>query len=242
MAFRAHINRWFIINALATALLLLAGGSTSFAGILAGLSSTNFAFNGSVGGEPGHDAGYWRGSDSYSGVGGTYSNTVEFAVFEPGGSFGLFLGQPDPTSGVEWVYAFQARIDSDLSGTGLFALNAGFDTGAGVNSIGWVSGTGDDSPSVGLFNVNSAEWNWGSFAFTTGDVSDVLYYTSSFAPKKDFTSTESAIGDQGQSLVNKFASPSDLLTPDSVIPEPTSALLFIAGSVLLAFGKRRRSR
>jgi len=242
MAYRAHIDRWFITNALATALLLLIGISSTFAGTLAGLSSTDFAFNGSVGGEPGHDAGYWRGSDSYSGVGTTYSNTVEFAVFEPGGSFGSFLGQPDPTSGVEWVYAFQVLLDSDSSGAGLFALNAGFDTGAGVNSIGWVPGTGDDTPTSGLFNITSAEWNWTSFSLTAGDVSDIVYYTSSFAPKKDFTSTESVIGDQGQSLVNQFASPSDLLTPDAVIPEPSSALLFIAGSVLLAFRKRSKSR
>ncbi len=235
MTFQPHSSRWLAVCVLVAVLLLLAGSLPAFAGSFAGLAVTNFAFNGTVNTQPGHDSGYWRGGDSYGGVASLYSNTVEFAVFAPGGSFGSFLGQTDPTSGTEWVYAFQVQLDADTYGMGLFALNAGLDTGAGVNTISWVSGTGDASPSTALFNVNSAEWNWTSPVLGLGDFSDVLYYTSNFAPQKDFTSTEANVtGDQGQSLPKKFASP-------SAVPEPASVLLVFAGLMSLAVGRWRRT-
>jgi hypothetical protein len=211
--------------------VLLTFNITSFAdaGPLAGLSSTPFAFN--DGG--GQTAGAWQNSEVVQGVafaGTGFQGTVEYAVFAPGLDFGDFLGDPDPTGGGEWVYAFQSRLDGDNDGVGLESLLAGFDLGAPVNLLGSVAGTGDVGTSSAFYNATSAQWNWTALS-AVGLVSDVLYYTSPFSPKRDMVSVKAGFfADAGQSSFDGFASP---------IPEPGSLLLVVVAAALVV---ARRSR
>jgi len=232
MTFRITIHR-FTIAASTAVMLMLSGGSFVDAGPLAGLSTTGSAFSGVVNGQTGQNAGAWQNSEVVLGGGFAstgFAATIEYAVFAPGPSFGNFLGGPDPTGGTEWVYAFQARLDGDTFSVGLESLLAGFDLGAAVGPIGSVAGTGDVAVSGAFFNATSAQWNWPAATLSVGEVSDVLYYTSPFAPQRDQVSAKAGfVADAGQSSADGFASP---------IPEPASFLLLGAAGVLLAVRRR----
>jgi hypothetical protein len=204
------------------------------AGPLAGLPTTPFAFSGIVNGQTGQNAGAWQNSEVVQGGGFVstgFEVTVEYAVFAPGSDFGDFLAAADPTGGTEWVYAFQVRLDGDNFGAGQESLLTGFDLGAAVNLIGSVAGTGDEATSAAFFNATSAQWDWPASTLTVGETSDVLYYTSPFAPKRDMVTVKAGFfADAGQSSTDGFASP---------VPEPVSILLI--GTAGMLFLVRRRS-
>ncbi len=207
------------------------------------LATTNNAFSGTVNGVPGHDAGFWRGSEIINGF-DSLSVEVDFAVFAPGSGFDDFLsgafGVNDPTDGTKFVYAFQANTLSDDNGFGVFppaglsVLFSGYDPGEDADIVlqGAVAGTGA-VPAGYELNNTSAEYNWSPSIDALG-TSAVVYYTSPFAPQKDGVSVGSGNGDAGQSGLESFASPSN------VIPEPSS-LLLLAGGVAIVLLRRLRS-
>lgn len=215
---------------------------TAFAahGCLAGtLSTTNFAFSGTVDGIPGHDGGVWRGHEVVnSAIFFGTSVDVDFAVFAPGSSFGDYLslnfGAADPTDGTKFVYAFQVEtITTDLGGSGFDAMNTGYDSDEQPDIVqqGVVAGTGSMTSSFHL-NTSSAEFDWSGGMLTPAS-SGVVFYTSPFAPQPDGVNISSAGGDVGQSGFTSFASPSSI-----IIPEPSS-IAILSGGLLLALIRRR---
>ncbi len=219
--------------------LLIVGPATAVrAAILPGaLASASEALN-----PGGPDAGFWRGSHGLSGstIYGSITGTGDFAVFGPGGNFQAFLDSnygggtyTDPTGGAEYIYAFQFE---SISGNPIETLNAGFDQGANLGSLGApqsLAVSGDVGPASTIFNDSSAQWDFNAAPVANGEVSDVLFYSSELGPKPDKLSLDAVFGlvfaDSGET---DFASPSE-------IPEPTSALIMVIGTVLgLLVGRR----
>jgi hypothetical protein len=228
-----------------------------YAGVEAGpLATTDSAFFGVINNEDGlqngHDGGYWRGTETLLGDFATFTATVDFAVFAPGASFGDFLsdeyGLSDPTSGFEWVYAFQTTGDgSDFPGGDVSRLNAGYDAGEIVTGPagsgpgfppGEVALAGGVTTTSSLLQGSSSDWLWDS-GLADLENSNILYYTSAFAPKKDKVTVLSAF-DSKTSEPQDFASPSNVIH-DFEIPEPTSLALAVSLFTILVSGRRRRS-
>ncbi|MCA9101744.1 MAG: PEP-CTERM sorting domain-containing protein [Pirellulales bacterium] len=227
---RTRGNNTLAIIAALTVVTALAASTQALAGPLA---TTGDALS-----PGGPDSGYWRGSHQL--VGGTFAGTVDFAVFAPG-DFQSYLdttygggAYADPTGGAEYIYAFQFSSDS---GSTIQRLNAGYDLGADIGSLaapGYFAGSGDTSPVSTAYNSTSAVWSWGFGAsVANGQTSDLLFYSSNWAPKPDFTTLGAQyLLDQADSGPNDYASPA--------IPEPTSLFSLIIALVGFAAATSRR--
>jgi hypothetical protein len=125
------------ISTLATALAVvavLATGTNALAVPVGALATTADALN-----TDGPDGGFWRGSHLLTGGNATFTGTLDFAVFGPG-DFQTYLDgvygggtYTDPTGDAEYIYAYQFRSDS---GATIQTLNAGYDLGADIGSLG----------------------------------------------------------------------------------------------------------
>jgi hypothetical protein len=236
---RNHITT---VAALAVIAVLAVGnvlsvGNTALAVPVGALATSPDALN-----TDGPDAGFWRGSQEMVGSQLTFSGQADFAVFGPG-SFQSFLdatygggAHSDPTGGSEYIYAFQFRSDS---GEPIQTLNAGYDLGADLGSLGaptGAAGSGDTAPNSTAFNSTSARWDWGfGDSVANGQTSDVLFYSSNRPPQPDFVTLGAKfLLDQADSDLPNFASPS--------IPEPASLISMMIALVSMGLVAGRRNR
>lgn len=174
-----------------------------------------------------------------------YAADVEYCVYAPGDAFAeSWPGATDPSNGEHFVYTYQIFNDLDPypsflppwpEATGhvdtlTVGINGGDEQAANDGSI---SGSGDKAPTYRNINPTSVLWQFlngvgGTNQINLGDVSDVLLFTSPFAPEWDSATLS------GQLIDTEYL--------PSPMPEPmTLGLLALAlGAAALLRTRRRR--
>jgi hypothetical protein len=164
------------------------------------------------------------------------SATVEYAVYAPGQfANSAALGFPtDPSGGTDYVYAYEVYATSPAVKDLTVQTTAGAVPPSSTNIGDWMAADGGLS-ATGVFNLSAdlsrvanAKWTRSTGILNTH--SDVLYFTSAFAPH---LATASISG--GGSLVATGQLPSP-------IPEPTAAALAAITAVCLLGAMRVRRR
>jgi len=185
----------------------------------------------------------WQGSASFLGSNGPniLDANVEFAVYAPGSfSTSSALGFPaDPSGGASYVYAYE--IFNDLEGNAkVTSLSVHLEPGSFPANITDFPGT----PELGLAPAidqfvpagnpkTSAKWSYVN-NFSTGLHSDILVFTSPFAPH-----------DVLASMIGGSATGASALLP-SPVPEPAtivlacSALLMLCSARLIGRARGKR--
>jgi hypothetical protein len=183
----------------------------------------------------------WQGSTLFSDSNGGFNLVVdiEYAVYAPG-QFGssAALGLPaDPSGGADFVYAYQALNNVNLSTTNLINLSVGLTPGTipnGSTNIGFVPGFGLN-PNVDQFipagdPKTSARWTWAVPLLNPGINSTVVYFTSPYGPGLLLSSITG-----GHATLDSTALPSP-------VPEPSTLLLAaIAAACLFGVKLSRNS-
>jgi hypothetical protein len=187
-------------------LVVLVAASTAPAGVL---NTSPFAMSG------------FTGTQSFSGavVIWTVNASVDYAVFAPG-QFDLEFGAgSDPSAGAHYVYAYQ--LMNTGSSEPIVEMTVGLDGDEIMGSVGFLAGANVDPSSSTFPGPTSARWEFGPGALPTGLMSDILFFTSAYAPEFD------------SATVKATASASNPV-PSPAIPEPfTVSLLMVGGGVLL---------
>ena len=207
------------------------------------LSTTGHALNNGSG----PDGGIWRGSENYSGTlfFDSVDADVEFAVFAPG-DFQSFLDENsinfvDPAPG-EFIYAYQIL---NIAGgtTGVTGLSVGLDGNEALGAIAptfipVAAGYGTYSPAPiqdpggtggGPGVTTSSVWN--PLAFTPGEASGILFYSSPDGPELGYSTVNGGIAAQQKAL--------SLPNP---VPEPTTLLFAVMGFALMNYSARDSRR
>lgn len=204
------------------------------------LATSNLAFADGFG----PDAGRWRGAVAIAGAafGDVVVAEVDWAVFAHG-DFQLYLNgqgiaQADPSTVGELVYVYQ--ISSVTSATpGIDTLTVGVDPDDGRGTVLAPSfvATGQPTakaPTAGGDNTTSMAWFFVGTELQAGDTSDLLVFTSPFAPEFDFLQINS--GKAGPAVSPLVAS-----IGERPIPEPSSLALGLLASLGLT-ARRRKHR
>ena len=200
------------------------------AGLLLGDSN---AYNDGAGPWPGPvpPEGSWTGKAEFRAM--VFEADVEFCVYAPGDFDNSFPGQ-DPSTGTDYVYAYQIFNDLDFYPPPPFSgavrgLSVGINGGDEIiTHVGSIPGTGDQSPQSDDLNSSSVWWIFGdAYELDKGEISDILFFTTPGVPEWDYADMDGGFPDTGQ-----------LPSPQGA-PEPgTLALLAVAG-LLLKAGRRR---
>jgi hypothetical protein len=168
--------------------------------------------------------------------------TVEYSVYAPGQfSSSLALGNPaDPSFGADYVYAYEVFSSSvpfkDLTiatVSGSVPLSY-----AGTNHVDNVfAPNGGTAPDAEIFNVAispsriiNAKWTFSAGLPSGTGFSNILYFTSPFAPRFNTAS----ISGGGTNLASS--------TLPSPIPEPATVMLAAVAAACLLAARRFRSR
>ncbi len=189
--------------------------------------------------------GAWQGSHNFN-VPAVLDATVEYAVFAPGAGFQNYLDNnsivfADPAPG-EYTYAYQfTDISAAPAGISTFTVGLQGDEALGASGVTFVPAAAfpptppsNDPLSTGGGPGVSTSSQWTYFGFLgVGGTSGVLFYSSPQAPEFGF-----AVIASGTTF---DTDPLSLPNP-STIPEPTSAMLFACGAVLLAQARGRYVR
>jgi hypothetical protein len=148
---------------------------------------------------------------------------IDYAVYEPG-NFNLSFPGADPSSNLQYVYAYQ--FFNDLTSTDYISVfTLGLDGDETPSNIGWIeedpenpSGVAPDSSAFGgTENPTSAVWSYDyANRVIPTEKSKILIFTSPFGPQTDFASLVG--GSSGGSAPDGLPSP---------VPEP-AALLSLA--------------
>ncbi len=226
-------------------LLMVAPAVTANAALIVELDVTTHAYSG-PGAEPlPADLGpLWQGSESYAGVFGG-SAVLDWAVFRNGASNGDFqdfldengIPATDPTQPGEFLYAYQVN-NIDGTGASLSSVSIGKDGDEPINiaptsiSPSFYSGPSISHPTVETDIATSAVWDFNSV--TNGETT-ILYFSSPNIPELDNSSILLA------EKIDRVGSPSSVLEPNTIVPEPKSILIAILGAVAVG-GLRRRRR
>lgn len=164
--------------------------------------------------------------------------TVEYAVYAPGQfSASAALNNPsDPSLGNDYVYAYEIIAGTQAVKDLTVGITAGGVPAASTN-IGDTGITGGISPTSSVFilqtlppptKVSNAKWTNTSATLWQNAHSDVLYFTSPFAPQLFISS----ISGGGTAIAtNQLPSP---------IPEPSTAILAATGFVAMLLVRRLR--
>jgi len=184
----------------------------------------------------------YKGASAFSGTAGaaTLKASVEYAVYAPGAfATSAALGFPtDPSGGTQYVYAYE--VLNNLGGSSRVvnlsvsliptAAAANVTNNAGTPELGLAPDLSQLIPVAGNPKTN-VKWTWTPTLFTTGLHSDILLFTSPYAPQFLVASMQGG---------NTTAASSTLPSP---VPEPTT--LVLGGSALfglLAFRSVRRRK
>lgn len=171
----------------------------------------------------------WQGSTLFSDSNGGFNLVVnvEYAVYAPGQfSASAALGLPaDPSGGVDYVYAYQALNDANLSTTNLINLSVGLTPGAiptGSTNIAFVPGFGLN-PNVDQFvpagdPKTSARYTWASPLLNPGLNSTVVFFTSPYGPHLVLSSITG-----GHATLDSTALPSPVPEPSVFVLAATAA-------------------
>ncbi len=204
----SHMSRIGILGLAVSAVFV--GGSVAQAGLLAANSG---------GALPGF-TGTQFFDDNFFGF--TVSSNVDYAVFAPGAFGAAFPGQ-DPSSGSDYVYAYQI----DNLDTNITKFTVGLDGDETLGSIGSIPDIGAVPPSAALYvgaGPTSAAWDF--TALGTGLSSSLLFFTSAQAPEL-----------HSSTIAADWSNSHDLPSP---LPEPATLSLLAIGTGIMCVGKRRR--
>jgi hypothetical protein len=223
------------VAAVCAAMTLASGASAG------SLATTNFALNDGFG----PDAGRWHGTVSIAGAafGDTVVAEVDWAAFAHG-DFQLYLNgegiaQADPSAPGEIVYVYAITSVTTVS-PGIDTLTVGVDAadGRGVVSAPSFVPTGaatERAPTSGGDNTTSMAWFFAGSELQVGDTSSLLVFSAPFHPEYDFLQINSGLA--GPVVSPLVASISDR----RVVPEPSTAVLWLIGSFGL-LARRRKAR
>ena len=157
---------------------------------------------------------------------GQLDANIEYAVYAPGNYPGN-----DPSSGNEWVYAYQA-FNNSTGSVELSQLSVGRLSGSTVNNVGHDSTYGTLSasqvPTLMLETSSSVVWNFLSSLINPGEFSDVLLFTS----PNSWSTGPGSVQNGGLSQTTTLPTP---------VPEPATMLILSLGSMAMV-GMRRRRR
>jgi hypothetical protein len=160
---------------------------------------------------------------------------VEFAVYAPG-SFGLsFPPIDDPSGGTQYVYAYQVFNNGPTANTRVQELSIFLEP-----NLNPVTATGD-TPAGGLApnlvqipiggtGQSNVKWTWVNPLFNVGLFSDIVLFTSPYAPHYVLSSVKG-----GSTTIASNALPSP-------VPEPSTVALSAAALSCLALARYARRR
>ena len=183
----------------------------------------------------------WQGRVEFRGFefldGLVWAADIEYCVYAPG-SFDVSWGDgSDPSNDQHYVYAYQIfnNLDpypddqasilaqQDFVDTLTVGINGGDEEAANDT---YIASTGDKPPHTHTINGSSVLWEFigGTWQINYGDTSDVLLFTSPYAPEWDFAT-----------LSGQYLDTEQLPSPT---PEPATLGLLIIGWLTML--KRRR--
>ncbi|HTM56449.1 MAG TPA: hypothetical protein VL175_20625 [Pirellulales bacterium] len=178
----------------------------------------------------------WQGSKVITST--KITATVEYAVYAPGQfSASAALNNPsDPSLGSDYVYAYEIIAGTQAVKDLTIGITAGGVPAASTN-IGDTAITGGISPTSSVFilqtsppptKVSNAKFTNIGTTLWQNNHSDILYFTSPFAPQLFISSIS---GGSTAIATNQLPSP---------IPEPSTAILAATGFVAMLLVRRLR--
>jgi hypothetical protein len=167
--------------------------------------------------------GQWQGKRTFTATMNLFNADVEFCVYAPGQFNKSFTGA-DPSGGLQYVYAYQV-INTGATGY-LNRFSVGLnEKNEQASNIGQVAGS-NVSPSANSITTTTAGWDFLSPTIIVGQRSNILIFTSPFAPEFDNTTVK---GTQGATKTI-YRPPTNLGIP-SPTPEPMTLTLLATGLV-----------
>jgi hypothetical protein len=189
----------------------------------------------------------WHGFVSLS---GSHPNhylyaTVDYAVYAPG-TFDLSFPGSDPSNNNAYVYAYEFFNNTTSTSTEkVSAFSVGLHGGGPVANAGYltppVGPTGQTSDPPGAITSTAAVWYYSTANYVgPGQNSEVLIFTSPFAPEWDLTALSANYSVGAQTPGNGIVPVQGNGVP-SPTPEPaTMLLLAMAGGLFGLLGIVRR--
>jgi hypothetical protein len=185
----------------------------------------------------------WQGTVHFEAAPSLYLYLdVDYCVYAPG-QFGLSFGtSADPSGGSRYVYAYQ--IFNNLPGNpapagqqdyvSTFSVGlTGLDENDQAANVGTVAVTGGKNPTLKYFSPSlpavpsTVTWKYtGTSALKYGSFSNILIYTSPFAPELD-----------NATILGFYA---DAHLMPSPMPEPTTVAFLAVGLAAIVWRRRRR--
>jgi hypothetical protein len=176
------------------------------------------------------------------------SATVDYAVYAPG-TFDLSFPGGDPSNNTAYVYAYEFFDSAKPTSTeSILQFSVGLHGGGSVANQGYltppIGPVGQPSEPTGVINSTAAVWSYdglnGSTIVQPGQNSEILLFTSAFAPRWDSTAML-ASHSLGAQTPGKGIVPAQGNGVPSPTPEPASMfLLAMAASLFGLLGIVRR--
>jgi hypothetical protein len=191
------------------------------------------------GGSPGQ----WQNTVRFESSPKRVSVNVEYCVYAPG-QFGLSFSGEDPTGGTDYVYAYQIfntvsphPYPSDKAPVRSFSVGVDQVKDQVANLSYLVDDPNHKYPTGVVLGLDSARWNFEDpNDVEYGYVSDILFYTSPFAPYTTLDPNKHKATVRGPSIYLKTIV--DVLPTPA--PEPATVGLLGAGLFVLTQRARRK--